>query len=132
MRRYAIPTADWVLTEINVLLSGNIHILSDQSVWISLAVAVSYSTALTILNFRGDDMSMLSQAGGEYEWRRFDVIFNEVTYREPGKSRLMIALIASILRAQMGLPSLGYNAFFSAAWSGGQFRLTQLLTGVRS
>ncbi|KAI0984811.1 hypothetical protein GJ496_001578 [Pomphorhynchus laevis] len=129
MKRYVIPTADWALTEINALLSGNIHTISDQSVWISLAVAISYSTALTVVNFRGDDMSMLSQARGQFEWRRFDVIFDEVTSRQPDRSRHMVASIASILRAQMGLPSLGYDAFVSAAWSGGQFRLTQMLTG---
>ncbi|KAI0978232.1 hypothetical protein GJ496_008048, partial [Pomphorhynchus laevis] len=98
IKRYVIPAVDWALTENNALLSGNVHTISDQSVWISLAVAVSYSTALTVVNFRGDDMSMLSQARGQFEWRRFDVIFDEATSRQPGRSRPMIASIASILR----------------------------------
>ncbi|KAI0985053.1 hypothetical protein GJ496_001253 [Pomphorhynchus laevis] len=102
LNRINLPHHIWAETELRKLFVFGGDVITDSSVWIAAAVCISYSTAMSVFNIKGSDLV------GIYR----DVDQN-------GAIMPPISTTAAIIRKQMGLPSLGGDAFCVSDWESG-------------
>lgn len=127
--RYSVPSTSWAISEARALLSLSQEELFDATVWIAVATAVSYSSALSYGHFRGEDLANYAQVHEPHHWRRLDAALNQVLTRGSGQHMPALDYMAAQIRMQIGLPSLGLIAFIKPEWNRFSSFLPATLTG---
>lgn len=132
INRYVPLVYEWARPEAGCLIGLPDREIYEQSAWIGVTVALSYSSALSVVNLRGDDLSHYAIDKMEYEWRRLDTAVSSLVNLRFGEILCGLDAAAAIIRTQLGFPSLGCLGFTKAAWNGPTQFLSINLTGANA
>lgn len=99
------------------MFTGSLAQVCNMSVFVACAVALSVSSALSLHNMRGDDLSNFGLVHEFGEWRRFELVLLRISSRRPKRRMPGIHCYAARIRDLVGMPSLGQDAFASRNWT---------------
>lgn len=118
LRRISIPDFPWAAAELRCLMTSSPRNVLDVSVWVAAAVCLSVSSTLSTFSITGGDLSSVHTEAEDWRRQRLPMYLLQLARRANSPSPAILQIAAG-LREQMGLPSLGVDAFMMYTWNTG-------------